>query len=129
MFAVTDWLSEDRLFHRYVISRPSLWWDDHALLRMPLPVPAAPVYLATGSEETDAGRRREAAALPDGDIWKRPPVHLDMVDDLLRFVATLTPAADRSPPAVDVIEGEFDATVALIVFSRGLRRLLYASHV
>ncbi len=75
MFAVNEWLADDRLFDRYVISSPSLRWDD------------VPAYLAIGSEETDAGRRREAAALPNDAVWKPPPTHLDMVDDLGRFHA------------------------------------------
>jgi Putative esterase len=124
MFAVTEWLADDRLFDRYVISSPSLWWDDHALLRISTPVPPAPAYLAIGGEETDAGRRREAAALPDDAAWKPPPMHLDMVDDLLRFAARLTATAGRDAPTVDVIDGEFHATVPPIVFTRGLRRLL-----
>jgi predicted alpha/beta superfamily hydrolase len=124
MFSVTDWMAEDRLFDLYVISSPSLWWDDHALLRKRVPVPQAPAYLAIGSEETDAGRRREAAALPAGDPWKPPAMYLDMVDDLLRFVACLTPTDDRSAPPVDIIDGEFHATVPPLVFTRGLRRLL-----
>jgi predicted alpha/beta superfamily hydrolase len=124
MFSVTDWMAEDPLFDQYVISSPSLWWDDHALLRRRVPVPQAPAYLAIGSEETDAGRRREAAALPEGDRWKPPAMHLDMVDDLMRFVACLTPADDRSAPPVDIIDGEFHATVPPLVFTRGLRRLL-----
>lgn len=127
MFAVTEWLADDRLFDRYVISSPSLWWDDHALLRASVSVPDAPVYLAIGSEETDAGRRREAAALPDDAMWKPPPTHLDMVADLLSFAAGLTVTAERDAPDVDVIEGEFHATVPPIVFTRGLRRLLRLS--
>lgn len=127
MFAVTEWLADDRLFDRYVISSPSLWWDDHALLRASVAVPDAPAYLAIGSEETDAGRRREAAALPDEAVWKPPLTHLDMVDDLLRFAACLTATAERDAPVVDIIDGEFHATVPPIVFTRGLRRLLRPS--
>ena len=111
MFSVTDWMAEDRLFDRYVISSPSLWWDDHALLRESVPVPRAPAYLAIGSEGIRHGRRHEAAALPEGDRWKPPAMYLDMVDDLLRFVACLTPADDRDAPPVDIIDGEFHATV------------------
>jgi predicted alpha/beta superfamily hydrolase len=36
-------MAEDPLFDRYVISSPSLWWDDHALLRQ-RSVPQAPAY-------------------------------------------------------------------------------------
>jgi hypothetical protein len=124
MFAVTDWLADDRSFDRYVISSPSLWWDHHALLRTPVPVPPAPVHLAIGGEETDAGRRREAAALPDDDPWKPPAVHLDMVADLVRFVAGLTPVDGRPAPDLDIVPGEFHATMPPLAFSRGLRRLL-----
>ena len=124
MFTVTDWLADDHLFDRYVISSPSLWWNDHALLRTAARVPAAPAYLAIGSEETDDGRRREAAALADGDVWKPPPEHLDMVADLQRFVAGLTPVPGHGEPAVEVIAGEFHATAPPIAFSRGLRHLL-----
>lgn len=124
MFAVTEWLADDPLFDRFVISSPSLWWDGHALLRSSFPVPQAPAYLAIGSEETDAGRRREAAALPDHAASKPPPTHLDMVDDLERFVARMTPTPGREVPTVDIIDGEFHATVPPIVFTRGLRRLL-----
>lgn len=124
MFAVTEWLADDRLFDRYVISSPSLWWDDHALLRTSVPVPNVPAYLAIGSEETDAGRRREAAALPKDAVWKPPPAHLDMVDDLRRFAACIIATAEHDPPVVDIIDGEFHATVPPIAFTRGLRRLL-----
>jgi hypothetical protein len=55
-------------------------------------------------------------------------MYLDMVDDLLRFVACLTPADDRNPPPVDIIDGEFHATVPPLVFTRGLRRLLGGHH-
>ena len=89
MFSVTDWMAEDRLFDLYVISSPSLWWDDHALLRRASPSRRPRRTSRSVSEETDAGRRREAAALPAGDPWKPPAMYLDMVDDLLRFVACL----------------------------------------
>ncbi len=124
LFTATEWLADDRLFDRYIISSPSLWWDDHALLRIPVAVPDAPAYLAIGGDETDTGRRREAAALPNDAVWKPPPMHLDMVDDLLRFAACLTPTAERDAPNVDIIDGEFHATVPPITFTRGLRRLL-----
>ena len=127
LFAVTEWLANDRLFDRYIISSPSLWWNDHALLRTSLPVPDAPAYLAIGGEETDAGRRREATALPNDAVSKPPPAYLDMVDDLLRFATCLTATAERDIPSVDIIDGEFHATVPPIVFTRGLRRLLRPS--
>ena len=124
LFGVHDLLSAERLFDRHIISSPSLWWDGHELLSAAIPQIAGEAFLGIGGDETDEGRRREAAALADGHPFKPPPQHLDMVDDLRRFADRLMAGAGpdlRLETAV--FEDEFHATVPPIVLTRGLRWL------
>ncbi|MEP7026496.1 MAG: alpha/beta hydrolase, partial [Actinomycetota bacterium] len=116
-----------------IISSPSLWWDHHTIFRREEDYAAThddlatSVYLAIGGLETDAGRRLEAAALPDGHPAKPPAAELDLVDDLVRFTDSL---AARGYPDLDlrreIIPDEFHGTVAGVVLTRGLRRFLGA---
>jgi len=131
LFGVHALLSEPPVFDDYIISSPSLWWDDH----MPFAWEAtwaadhgdlaARVYLGIGALETDEGRRLEATNLPEGHPFKPPALYLDMVDDLMRFTAALR---QRQYPSltldVDVFVDEFHATVPALVLSHGLRRML-----
>jgi predicted alpha/beta superfamily hydrolase len=115
-------------FSRYFLSSPSLWWDDRLVLRLEHAWAeahddlGASVYLGIGSDETGAGRRIEASALPDGHRFKPPPAHLDMVDDLARFVAALD---GRGYPSLSmehaVFPDEFHATVPALVLTHALR--------
>jgi hypothetical protein len=125
LFGVHDLLAEDRLFDRHVISSPSLWWDNHALLRHELPeVAAGEAFFCIGGEETDEGRRREGAALPDGHRFKPHPTYLDMVDDVRRFVARLQARAGNDLRLQSlVLPDEYHVTSPPVALTRGLRWL------
>lgn len=128
LFGTYVMLDETELFDRYVLSSPSLWWDDHIIFGLEAERAAtgedlpATVLFGIGALETDAGRRAEAANLPAGHPFKPPPAHLDMVDDMRRFVSQL---ASRGYPSLELgsveIPDEFHATVPGIVLSRALR--------
>ena len=79
-------------------------------------VDPAHVYFGIGAEETDAGRRREAAHLPGDSAFKPPAQFLDMVDDLRRLVDALGVGAT-------VFRDEYHATVPALVLTHGLRHL------
>lgn len=115
-------------FTRYILGSPSLWWGptaiaaterqwarDHADL-------TASVYSAIGEWETDDGRRREGANLPDDHPMKPPAIFLDMVADLEAFAAALT---GRGYPSLEwhheVIPHEVHMTANIAILSRGLR--------
>lgn len=133
LFGVHTLLERPGAFDHLVISSPSLWWDHHAMFRREEGYAAthhdlvASAYLGIGALETDAGRRREAAALPNGHPVKPPATHLDMVDDLVRFTDSL---AARGYPGLDlhreIVPDEFHGTVAGVVLTRGMRRFLGA---
>jgi predicted alpha/beta superfamily hydrolase len=121
-------LSDPPTFDHLILSSPSLWWDHHrvfeheqerARVRDDL---AATVFFGIGADETDEGRRREAAKLPDGHPLKPPRTHLDMVDDLARFVDALR---RRGYPSLEleaiVFPDEYHVTVPGTVLSHGLR--------
>ncbi len=120
-------------FTRYIISSPSLWWHGRIIRTLEeayasdhddLP---ARVYLGIGSEETQDGRRREAANLSDEVKHFATAWYIDMVDDLLRFATQLD---QRQYPRLDltyrVFADEFHVTVPQLTFSRGLRALFDA---
>ena len=80
------------------------------------------VFFGVGSLETDAGRRLEALSLLAGHPAKPPFEHLDMVDDMRRFVAQLASRNDATLQISSVeVADEFQATVPGIVLSRALR--------
>lgn len=119
-------LTRSTSFDRYIISSPSLWWDQQyifeaeAAASVSASVTVQAVF-GIGSLETDEGRRLEARGLPPGDPFKPPPGYLDMVDDMRRFVGQL-----RRRPELDLhsieLEDEFHATAPGVVLSRALRR-------
>jgi len=125
LFGVHDLLAPDRLFDRHIISSPSLWWDNHALLHDELPeVATGDAFFCIGGDETDEGRRREGAVLPDGHAFKPPSTYLDMVDDLQRFFALLRArGAKRLRLASLVLPDEYHVTAAPVALTRGLRWL------
>lgn len=128
LFGTYVMLTEPELFDRYVLSSPSLWWDDYVAFRIEAERAAAGddlrarALFGIGALETDAGRRAEAVNLPAGHPFKPPPAHLDMVDDVRRFVSRL---GSRGYPSLELelveIPDEFHATVPGIVLSRALR--------
>lgn len=134
LFGTYVLLTRPELFGRYIVSSPSLWWDDGVAFRLAQhraipPDAAAPsAFFGIGSLETDDGRRREATNLPDGHPAKPPARHLDMVDDLRRFVSRL-PVTDESDANLEYVEitDEFHATVPATVLSRGLRHFFLAA--
>lgn len=116
--------TKPQLFDRLILSSPSLWWDSHRLLaRADDEVVKVPVevVLGIGSEETDPGRRREAANLPDGHPAKPAAQTLDMVADMGRFEAALRHRSPAVRVESTVVADEFHSTVAGAVLSRGLR--------
>ena len=127
LFGAYTLLAASSSFDRYIVSSPSLWWDDEVIFdiereRSDRTDLAAEVFFGIGSLETDLGRRLEATNLPTGHPAKPPPTHLDMVDDLRRFITRL---AARNHPglrisSVEVVD-EFHATVPGVVLSRALR--------
>lgn len=128
LFGTHVLLTEPETFHRYILSSPSLWWDNETIFEQERRFSSthndlhASVYFGIGSHETDAGRRLESANLPKDHPSKPPAQNLDMVDDLERFVAQLT---QRSFPSLMLnwkeFDDEFHNTVAALVLSHGLR--------
>jgi uncharacterized protein len=127
-FGAYGLLSAPTAFDRWILSSPSLWWDHHrvfgqeaarAAAHADLPASA---YLGIGALETDAGRRAEAAALPDGHHAKPIRTPLDMVADAERFAAALS---GRAYPSLDlrfeIHPGEYHATAAGPVLTHALR--------
>ena len=119
-------LTRPTWFDRYIISSPSLWWDAGHLFDVEASADTstlskAQIFLGIGSLETDEGRRQEARALPPDDPFKPPPMHLDMVDDMHRFVAHLERRHDLELESIE-LEGEFHATVPGVVLTRALRQ-------
>ena len=124
LFGAYALLTDGGLFHRYILSSPSLWWDNRTIFdcerRATIPLKSE-VFLGIGTLETDAGRRREAANLPEGHPSKPPSAHLDMVDDMRRFVAELASRNDSLTIGSIEVADEFHATVPGIVLNRAFR--------
>lgn len=120
-------LTATSTFDRYIVSSPSLWWDGETIFdlerrRADEDRLHSEVYFGIGSLETDSGRRSEAANLPIGHPAKPPSAHLDMVDDMRRFIAQLVAREDPTLRIRSVeIADQFHATVPGIVLSRALR--------
>lgn len=114
-------------FDRYIVSSPSLWWDDEVIFDIERDAAerggrCSEVYFGIGSLETDTGRRLEGRNLPIGHPAKPPAAHLDMVADMRRFVRQLTSRDDPTLRVVSAeIPDEFHATVPGSVLSRALR--------
>lgn len=132
LFGAYVLLHEPDSFERYILSSPSLWWDDEVLFDMEQTRSEvyddlfADVFFGIGSLETDEGRRQEAANLAADHPAKPPASHLDMVDDMRRFVERLS-RRDYSSLRLCVIEiaDEYHATVSGAVLNRGLRQALW----
>ncbi len=128
LFGAHVLLTEPDTFDRYILSSPSLWWDHYVTFEREAERAAAhddlaaDVYVGIGAFETDDGRRREAANLPDGHPAKPGRTHLDMVADALRFTEALR---GRDYPSLNVacrvFPDEFHVTVPGIVLGHGLR--------
>lgn len=128
LFGCHVMLSHHEIFNRYIISSPSLWWDSGLLFDQEATRATDKTDLATtaffgiGALETDAGRRLESRNLPEGHPAKAPAAHLDMVEDMHRFIDALR-SRDYPNLVVEavVIADEFHTTVPGIVLNRGLR--------
>jgi len=127
LFGAYSLLADTAPFERYILSSPSLWWDNEMVFDLERECADQPdlcseVFFGIGMLETDAGRRLEAAKLPEGHPAKPPPVQLDMVDDLRRFIAQLRSRnnADLKIGSIEVPD-EFHATVPGVVLNRALR--------
>ena len=128
LFGTHVLFEEPSIFRRYIVGSPSLWWDDRVALRHEARYAeshddlAATAYFAIGADETQDGRIRQAANLPEDERARATAWYLDMVDDLERFVEQLR---GRGYPSLDlrcdVFPDEFHVTVPLLVLSRGLR--------
>jgi predicted alpha/beta superfamily hydrolase len=127
LFGAYALLTATSTFDRYIVSSPSLWWDDEVIFdlergRADGNCLCSEVFFGIGSLETDAGRRLEAFGLPAGHPAKPPSVHLDMVGDMRRFVSQLASRNDATLQIGSIeIADEFHATVPGIVLSRALR--------
>lgn len=127
LFGAYTLLTNATTFDRYILSSPSLWWDDEVIFdiereRADEGDLCSEVFFGIGSLETDAGRRLEAVSLPVGHPAKPPSAHLDMVDDMGRFAAQLASRNDTTLQIASVeIADEFHATVPGVVLSRALR--------
>jgi predicted alpha/beta superfamily hydrolase len=127
-FGAYGLLSAPTAFDRWILSSPSLWWDHHRIFAQEAaraadsPDLPARAYLGIGSLETDAGRRAEAVALPDGHPAKPIRAPIDMVADAERFAAAL---ASRGYPSLEfrleIHPDEYHATAANIILTRALR--------
>lgn len=128
LFGAHVLLTQPALFGRYILSSPSLWWDHYLIERTEQTFSeaatdlSAQVFCAIGALETDEGRREEGRKLPETHPSKPPAIHLDMVADLERFVATLS---GRRYPSLSVeslvLPNEYHVTAAPVALSRGLR--------
>jgi predicted alpha/beta superfamily hydrolase len=127
LFGAYSLLTTNATFDRYIISSPSLWWDGGTIFDLERSRPddhrlRSQVYFGIGLLETDAGRRSEAENLPEGHPAKPPAAHLDMVDDMRRFIAQLRSRNDQTLRIAGIeVADEFHATVPGIVLSRALR--------
>ena len=127
LFGAYTLLTNTTTFDRYILSSPSLWWDDDVIFdiereRADEGDLRSEVFFGIGSLETDPGRRLEAARLPVGHPAKPPSAHLDMVDDMGRFVAQLASRNDTTLQIASAeIADEYHATVPGAVLSRALR--------
>lgn len=129
LFGTHTLLTRPNLFNRYILSSPSLWWDNNYLFDLEEEYAsrqtdlAASACFSIGSLETDAGRRQEARNLPDGHVFKPPMKALDMVADLRRFTTSL---GGRCYPSLELhtmeFADEFHATVPSLALTHGLRR-------
>jgi uncharacterized protein len=127
-FGAYGLLAEPAAFTRWIISSPSLWWDHHAVFAQEQARAAAETdlaahaYIGIGALETDAGRRAEAARLPDGHQAKPIRTPIDMTADVERFGAAL---AGRDYPSlrlrVQVHPDEYHATAANVILTHALR--------
>jgi predicted alpha/beta superfamily hydrolase len=130
LLGVHDLVSDDPVFDHHIVSSPSLWWDHHRVVddvRSAHPHPGQrqrDAFFGIGGDETDAGRRREAADLPVGHPSRPGRTHLDMVDDMARFVELLRGRVDlRLRLDARVFPGEYHATVAPVTLTHGLRHV------
>ena len=127
LFGTYALLTAPTTFDCYILSSPSLWWDDEAIFDIERAAfqqngLRSKVYFGIGSLETDAGRRIEGSNLPLGHPAKPPAVYLDMVADMHRFVRQLSLRNDTTLEiAAAEIPDEFHATVPGVVLSRALR--------
>lgn len=127
LFGAYALVSSEALFDRYILSSPSLWWDNEVIFDLEQATAVedldAEVFFGIGSLETDEGRRLEARKLPEGHPAKPPRVHLDMVDDMRRFTARLRSRTTTGLSITSIeIPDEFHATVPGIVLNRALRQ-------
>lgn len=126
LFGAYALMSDTAPFDRYILSSPSLWWDNEVMFDLEQATAdravRAEVFFGIGSLETDAGRRLEGKNLPDGHPSKPPDTYLDMVDDMRRFVAQLASRNDEGLKVASIeIADEFHATVPSVVLNRALR--------
>ena len=128
LFGCVALLSSPRVFQRYVIGSPSLWWQHDITFATEQAYAdansdlAARVFFGVGALENDDGRQREASRLSDAERLITATRHIDMDADTLRFAAALE---SRGYPSLQVTSkvfpDEFHITVAPLTLSRGLR--------
>ena len=122
LFGTYDLVSGDKVFDRHIISSPSLWWGRRELTRRDLQHVTGEAFFCIGADETDEGRRREGAGLPDGHHLKPVPNYLDMVADLMEFATTLSQQARAGLRMTTlVVPDEYHSTASPIALTHGLR--------
>ena len=126
LFGAYVMLTQTDMFDRYILSSPSLWWDNEYVFELERSQALTGQSLDTsavigiGSLETDAGRRAEGVNLPQGHPAKPPSGHLDMVDDARRFSSQVSGRDGLDLHHVEAAE-EFHATVPPVVLNQALR--------
>jgi len=128
LFGAFVMLTNHEVFDRYIISSPSLWWDERLLFQQEairaerLGDLATTAFFGIGGLETNDGRRLESINLADDHPAKAASDYLDMVEDMRLFLEQLR-SRDYPSLAIEsvVIVDEFHATVPGIVLNRALR--------
>ena len=120
LFAAWAWLERPDVFSRVLASSPSLWWDDGALLQVPVATrpPGHRAYLAVGEHEEG----------PAESMW--PPLMRQgqEVHDLNAMVSRCMQLGVRlrettADVEAVVVPGEQHVTVWATALARGLRHL------
>lgn len=129
LFGAYAMLTQTATFDRYILSSPSLWWDNRFIFSLETSRTDqlnTSAVIGIGSLETDEGRRAEAANLSRGHPAKPPETPLDMVDDAYNF-ATQVEQREGLDLRYFEIADEYHATVPPVVLNRALR-LFFADH-
>lgn len=107
LFAMYTLLNQPELFDAYIMSSPSIWWDDHLLLRQ-----VEPFF---GKHE----RLEKFVYFGVGGLERQ--VVQDYYEEFQRMVRQHCPAEFRA--VIERLEDESHSTICIPVFYRGLKAL------